>query len=86
MDTGFFSIGGGYRIFSLGGCYQGWIRDISIGVRGGGGLPGVDTGFFHWWVGGYETIRFKERLKQHVYLLVATIADFRSGRNCNTPK
>ena len=62
VDTGFFSIGGGYRIFSLGGGYQGWIRDFSIGGGGGGGLPGVDTGFFHWGVGGDETIRFKERL------------------------
>ena len=37
VDTGFFSIGGGYRIFSLGGGYQGWIRDFSIG---GGGYQG----------------------------------------------
>ena len=57
VDTGFFSIGGGYRIFSLGGGYQGWIRDFSIGgrgvTRGGYGIfpLGVGgTGFFHWGV------------------------------------
>ena len=74
---------------------------------GGGGVPGVDTGFFplgvdtgffHWGVvtrdgygifplgGGGLRNHQVQRTTITTCVFISTIADFRSGRNCNTPK
>ena len=79
-----FSIGGGYRIFSLGGGYQGWVRDFTIGGEGGGVTRG-GYGIFPLGGGGLRNHQV-QRTTITTCVFISTIADFRSGRNCNTPK
>ena len=67
---------GGYRIFSIGGGY----RIFSLG----GGYQG--------WIRDFSIVG--RGLRNHqvqrttitTCVFISTIADFRSGRNCNTPK
>ena len=82
VDTVFFSIEGGYRIVSLGGGYQGWIQDFSIGGRG---VTRGGYGIFPLGGGGLRNHQV-QRTTITTCVFISTIADFRSGRNCNTPK
>ena len=85
MDTGFFPLGVDTGFFHWGVVTRDGYWIFPLGEGGGGGVTRGGYGIFPLGGGGLRNHQV-QRTTITTCVFISTIADFRSGRNCNTPK